>query len=148
MARGFDIRLVGDKELQRAFKRLEVQMQRRIVRAGMRAAARKARDYVVANLSGRLVDVITGRTLAAFRRMRIRQRSRRGLVLLGLELPSRAELGIDASAKHYYPAALEYGHGSVAPRSFVRKAVDEHEVELRSIIAATLRRRIAALVRQ
>lgn len=135
-----DISVLGSKELQAKLSALADKAQKKIVRQAVRASAKRAREEIVHNIQrNSLVD--TGNLLSAFRRAGIRQASKyRGLIRLGPEWPSRAELGIRADDKYYYPTALEFGHPGAPAIPFIRPAIDER----RQQEIATLARDIGA----
>lgn len=124
-----DISMLGDKELQRKLNRLASPRAKAVVRAALRKGAKRAKQRVIANLSGAPVQVRTGELRAAFANAKIRSERMRGAIRLGVTLPTRAELGIAAGDKFYYPYAVEYGHSGAPAYPFIRPAVDDHEAE-------------------
>lgn len=114
-----DISMVGNKELERKLHRLDIQLQRKIVRGSMRKAMRQVRDE-----ARNLAPVRTGRLQRSIKQQ---QRTRRGVTRASIVTGERRELGIPANARGYYPAALEYGYrrnGRHIPgRSFMRRAL-------------------------
>jgi len=120
----FDISMLGDKELEKKLGRLEDKVQTKIMRGAMRKTMTVIKKRVVA-----AVPVATGKLKAAMKAQKIKssKRSRKNKnIRISLPFPTRAELGIPADAKHYYPAAVEYGHGSVPPHSYIRKPTDSY----------------------
>lgn len=134
MTLAVDVRVLGVPELEKALKRLEARTQKKIVRKALRESAKRTKARVIDNLSGNKVQVRTGQLREAFEKAPIRGSTRRGFIRVGVVFPERDALGIDAKDKHYYPTAVEYGHGSVPPYPFLRPAIDEHkEGEFRKI---------------
>lgn len=127
MSLAVDIRVLGVPELEKALKRLEAKVQKKIVRQALRKSAKRTKDRIVDNLSGEKVQVRTGQLREAFKRAAIRGHTRRHLIRVGVVFPERDALGIDPNDKHYYPMAVEFGHGKVRPYPFLRPAIDEHE---------------------
>lgn len=112
-----DISILGDKKLQRKLRRLELAIQKKIVRQSINRAMlpvrNKAKQYVPVD-SGRLRDSIK----------RV-SRTRRGKASARVVTGTRAELGIPSDAKGYYPAAIEYGTRKQSAQSFLRRAMTE-----------------------
>lgn len=138
-----DISMIGDKDLERKLQRLDIQLQRSIVRTSMRQAMRQVRDE-----ARNLVDVNTGRLRKSIKQ---KQRTRRGVTRSQIVTGTRGELGIPASARGYYPAALEYGYKRagrhIAPRSFMRRALYNKKSRVLAEMAAHIRRKIDGVVR-
>ena len=128
MADGFDLRLIGDRELDRKFGRLERRVQRKYVSRAFREHLKTIRSRIVANLSGDPIEPLTGRLRAAMASAKVRAQSRnpRKRIRLGLVMPTRAELNIPPAARGYYPAVLEYGREGVPPKPFMRPAIDRY----------------------
>lgn len=126
MALAVDIKMLGDKGLERMLRDLPDKVQKKVLRTTLRAVAKTARDEAV-----RRVPRKTGNLAAALKRSRIRVGKGRGKgsrdrVSFVYDLPTRDLLDIPADSKWYYPAHLEYGHGTVAARPYLRPAVDEN----------------------
>ena len=132
-----DIRLIGDKRLIRALKKLPGVAQKKAVRPGLRRSAKRLKAHVVTNLSGDPVGIESGRWVAATIATPIRAMKRSRVALgVGFAMPTREELGIDPKDKWYYPAAVEYGtteraggRGSVPELRPIRSAVDDHRAQ-------------------
>lgn len=130
MAAGIDISMIGDKALEKKFRRLEDKVQKRIVRKALRASAKRFKARVIENVSGFPVGVRTGRYRAAIKAGKVKAIPRsRGRIGVGIPMPLRSELGISPDDKHYFPAALEYGSDTAPARPHFRPAVDEHKSE-------------------
>ncbi len=124
------IGIKGELQGSRAFRRGGRRFMRAMVPKVERAlenSAERIRGYVVENLSGLVANVQTENTRRAFQAADIGGDTNRKRVRRGVVWPTRAEFGIDPKAKYYYPTALEYGHGNVAPRPFLRNAIDKHD---------------------
>jgi HK97 gp10 family phage protein len=122
-----DISMLGDRELEKTLARLPDVAQKRVVRKAFTKGGR-----VVLAAVKRHTPVKTG---ALKKGIKSRAgKARRGAVVRSVMLPYREELGIPADAKHYYPAAVEYGHGNVPPHSFLRKGYDEVEEQVFSLV--------------
>ena len=130
MRSGIDISMVGDKDLEKKFRRLEDKVQKRIVRKALRAAAKRIKGRVVAKVSGDPVGVQTGRYRQAIQSTKVVAAKRSpGMISLGLPMPFREALGISPKDRHYFPAALEYGSDNASARPHFRPAVDENRAE-------------------
>jgi len=134
-----DISLLGDKELERKLAGLADKLQRKVVRTALHKTLNKiVKKEIVRRLSGHPVQSKTGRLRAAMKRGRVRSsagRKARRTIARAIPLPPREELGIDPDDKFYYPAAVEYGHGNVPPKSFLRAAVDDNEERIKKHLA-------------
>ena len=129
-----DIRLTGDKELERKLHNLEEKTEKKIVRGAIRKAAVQAKNQIVQNIVGAgLVD--SGVMLAAYKAAKIKSAGKPGLIRYGPENPPREALGIHAQDPYYYPYAVEFGHGNVRPHPFIRPAIDNHKNQIRAAIA-------------
>lgn len=142
MAKTIDISLLGDRALARKLHELPLTVGKKVLRPTLRASAKRLKAFLILNLSGGVVSPHTGRWLAAVQATPVRALKRsRTRFGAGLEMPSRAELGIDPKDKWYSPFAVEYGYTRTARapvdvRAFepIRKAVDDHAAsELRTI---------------
>ena len=112
----------------------------RELRKVMKQAAKQANQYVVQNLSGAKVRQVTGKTRRAFANAKVRVISRRAVIKVGYEPPTREELEIPPDDPNYYPYALEFGHDGVPPYPFIRPALDEHRGELAALILTEMER--------
>jgi len=117
MAGGVDISLIGDKELQRKFKTLVGKVQKKIARKAIRAGAK----IVLADAKNR-APVLSGKLKKSLKVKAIK-RSRSTIGVL-VQTGTREKLNIPEGSKYYYPAAVEYGHGGVAAKPFLRPALD------------------------
>lgn len=124
-----DIRAFGNKELERQLGKIVDRTQKTIVSGALRKEARRVKKRIVANIVARgLVD--TGTMLAAYEGASIRSGGgNRRFIRLGVENPTRAELGIQADDPYYYPYAVEFGHRLAEPKPFIRPAVQDHKAE-------------------
>ena len=141
---GADITMLGDKGLERMLKQLPDKAQDQAVRFGVRKAAEVAKQEML-----RRVPTDTGELKQLLAAGKLKSINRRGVLSIGSRLPTREELGIPAEAKSFWPSALEYGHAfpghegkDVAPRPFMRPAIDENRPRLIGIVADTLRKKI------
>jgi pilus assembly protein TadC len=128
-----DIKMLGEKELQARLKKIELKMQRKIVKGAMMKAARPVlalAKILVPVKTGRLRDSLRIRTLTGVR----------GAIGAKVETGTRQQLGIPADAKYFYPVVVEYKH-----QSFLRRAVDDDRELIMSIIAREIRAGIESL---
>jgi len=120
-----DISLLGSKRLERMLKQIPDKMQRSVVASATRKVAKKIHAETISR-----VPVDTGALKAAMQAQnKPRKVTTKTSVIYYLDLPGRELLDIDPGSKWYYPAIVEYGYTSgsvtVAPRSYIRSAVDE-----------------------
>ena len=159
-AKGYvDIRVFGDRELERMLRQLpSYKTQKKVVRPALREAAERIHGYVLDNLRGRILHPKTFRYLSGMAAQRIhavpRSRYRIGVAF---DMPTRAEMWIDPDDKHYYPFALEYGydyvdkHGNrreMAPKAPIRRAVDDNRDAELHVIAYTIGQRVTREARR
>lgn len=116
-----DISMLGDKKLQRKLKKIEIQAQRKYVRAGMRKGMTP-----VKNKAKTLAPIDRGRLRNS---IKIRSKSKGGISTVRVTTGTRKDLGIPGYVRWFYPAAIEYGYrknGRYYPaRSFMRKALSD-----------------------
>lgn len=114
---GFDISLVGDKQLQNALNSLERKVGRKIVQAANRNSAKRLRSDIITKVGGGFFKHPTGNLLNAMKATKVKagKRSRTEVSMIW-PAPTRAALNIPRPGKHvasevkfYYPWALEYG---------------------------------------
>lgn len=164
-----DISLLGDAELSRDLARIESAIQRKIVKkattraanvilksvkqhvpGGNQARRPTARDEGGRFLAGAPKRVSRSALLRKGIVSRAIKRSRRFMGRI-IRLPTREELGIPASAKHYWPAAWEFGHkivrggkvvGQVPPYSYLRAGFDAVEGKATEVMRREVRQGI------
>ncbi len=109
------IEVMGDKRILKKFAQLTTKAaQRRVINKAARPAAKPILESARAN-----APVETG---ALRRSIKIRTfKTRPGM---SVAPGTREELGIPAEAKHYYPAAVEYGHSGAPGKFFMRRAFE------------------------
>jgi len=138
-----DFNLIGASDLERAFQRLGLQMQKKIARKALRAGGK-----IVLAAAKRFAAPLSKR-LARLLKLRARKRSR---VKIGFNIwtPRREQLGIPEKAKGNWPVAWEMGFvhaksGKHMPaRSYMRRAADEYRDACFGAIRNVLRNEIAA----
>lgn len=123
-----DISMIGDKALQKTLNDLATKEAAKITRVALRKESYRARRRVADNIETEgLVD--SGRMLAGYKSAKVKSAGRRGLIRIGIENPTRDQLGISADDKHYYPYAVEFGHDNAPAHPFIRPAIDNHKDE-------------------
>ena len=156
MARGIpfvDLRLLGDKKLDRKLRSLDVKMQRKFARRALREAWKPVKDAAKANalaiarrpaetgIMRRVARALKVRAIAKSRIVGGRRRAirgRRGMIGFTFRTPTRAELGIPAGSKWYPPAHIELGTRRTPPLSYMRKAFLEHAPRARRRIVSAI----------
>lgn len=141
MAKFIDIRAIGSEKLQADLKALPMAMQRKLIRGGMRKAgniglkaAKQAAISYSKGAEGRL-DEPQMPKLAKGMKLRALKRSRRGFGLRYVT-PTRAELGIPATTKGYWPAHAELGTKRAPALPFMRWSFDRNEPQMTEAIRA------------
>ncbi len=127
-ARGFNITMLGDKKLAKDLKRLEIKMQKRIVKKAINRGAIMLRNAVRAaapvGKTGNLKKYIHKITFSS---------ARSGLLGARVQPGKREQMGIAASDPYYYPAIVEYKF-----KSYLRATLDT----LRNTILEKVRQEI------
>lgn len=101
-----------------------------VMRAGLRKGARIALRAVVS-----AAPVMTGALAAGFRlRSFTRTAGNEKRLSVSVKQPTRAQLGLSADSKWYYPAHLEYGTKHIPEMRFIRDSVDSAEPEIRAAV--------------
>jgi HK97 gp10 family phage protein len=131
--------VTGIKEIDRNLKTLEPKIQRKVLRQAMRSGMKLVMQEALMR-----VPVLTGllKRNIKLRAMK-RSRSRTGLLVQirsdpGFVKPSKA------GVKYWYPAAVEFGHGTVPPHPFMRPAYDvkgpeARDTTMKELLDGTLR---------
>ena len=122
MPAAFDIRLLGDEKLTKAFAALERVDQRKVMRKAHRAAFKPvlaaAKTYAPVGKTGKLKRFIKLRALK-------RSRVRTGVFV---RTGTRSEMGLPTGDDDpYYPAHVALGQFNVAPVPFMRRAFDNNK---------------------
>lgn len=129
-----NISLLGDKELERKFRKLEPRIQKKYVLQAFRKSAKRLKAHIMDNVLGAVVSPDTGRYAAALLLAKPKTpadfKGKKGVTGIGIDLPRRNVLGIGPKEKWYYPSVLEYG-STIDPGRYpafapVRKAVNAH----------------------
>lgn len=128
---GVSIELLGDRLLVEAFKLLDIKMQKKIARKGLRAGGKIVLAAVKAKVptkSGKLKKSLKLRSI---------KRTRTGIGVY-IRTGTRAELGISERAKGYYPFSQEYGTSKTPAHSYLRAALDEQRVKAIQEVRGTI----------
>ena len=115
MSKFIDISVLGDRTIQRKIKKLEFNLQKKIVRNALSRAMLPVRDKAKA-----LAPFDTGLLEQSIKR---RNKTRRGFASSRIVTGTRAELGIPLKAKGYYPAVIEFGTATRPAYSYLRAAI-------------------------
>lgn len=122
-----DISLLGDKKLEKSFKKIELKLQKKIFKAAVKDAAKPilalAKSYVPVD-TGKLKDSIKLKAGTG----------KRGTIGVRIETGTRAQLGISADDKFFYPTVVEYKH-----KSYLRRAIDSDPDGVRRAIARNIK---------
>lgn len=125
---GATVKVHGLKELQRELKRLPDHLQKRAIRGAVKAGAMKVRKEArnaAAEDTGNLKQNI-----------RVRVSRKRG--------QDRVTYRVGVTKDAFYGMFLEFGTKKMAPRPFLRPALDEHYRRVIEIV----RERLARAIRQ
>jgi hypothetical protein len=142
-----DISLLGDKKLERAFRRLGTPaLMKKTLRKALRAGGKYLLVYIrvaAGKISQRLSRAI---------KLKARKRSRKWIGMT-IWTPRREELDIPKSAKGHWPTHQEFGWTDLAgqyhpPRSYLRAPADERKEDVFRIVRNKLRQEIDRLWRK
>lgn len=139
--------LVGDKELVAMLKELPKAVRERVLKPGMKVAAKgPIKKQLVADVPLQKKPY-GGQSPKVRLKRKIADRARpRGKKWTGWRVlyPTREMMSISPTAKYYYPAHLEYGTlkrgGHLAPRKYMFLALRKTENVARRIIESEIRR--------
>jgi len=131
----------------RGVKALDTKLQKTILREAKKVLRASAKDGAqdVLHSARALAPVDTGLMAAGLHVMRYDGKIRSGQIRgYTVATGTRPEMGIDADAKGYYPAAVELGYKKqngqrVAPRSFLRAGLIQNEAKIVTHTAGQLR---------
>lgn len=144
MGKFVDISLAGDKEVIKNLKRLKITLQKKITRKALRAAAKP----VLALAKTRVPRVTGERTDIIRKKLKIRALKRaRGAIGVIIQAPTRIDLGIEATDRYYYPAAIELGTSDTSAQPFMRTSMKERNESSLKIVAAEVKKGIAETLR-
>jgi len=121
MAGFVDISMLGDKDIQRRFKKLPFVMQKKVLRKSLRAVAKD-----IKTAAGSRVPQLTG-NLKRSLRLKSMKRTNWGIGVF-VETGTRSDLGIDPKSKWYYPAHVELGTTGHTVQGFLRESLRLNKV--------------------
>ena len=137
MAKPFvDISVLGDKALEKKLAALENKHQAAAVRSAFGKSGTRLKKAIVAAAPVRSdyegKGHPPGMLKAALKATKLKSFSKFGLIRRFWPLPVRELLGIGPKEKHYWPAAVEYGHrrkggGRVPPKAYIRGTVNRFQ---------------------
>jgi HK97 gp10 family phage protein len=142
-----DVDIAGMHELEQRLRELGPQLEKKVIRQALRAAARPVLDQARANLGPPYRK--TGKHTDPLRRgLKIRAlRPRRGRFGVAVQTPTRAELGIPADSPWYYPAHIELGTRRTAAQPYLRNALAAKRQAARESIVQAIQAGIARVAR-
>lgn len=133
MASMFDLRMIGDKEVERALGALPRELQTKTVRTALRKSGGRVKTELLLNLTGRILEEETGALVAAYEMQPVRTRRQPdGTVVASIKTPTQVQLGLPRPRHdptidvEHYGMIQEYGQPDQPPRPFMRKAVDDN----------------------
>ena len=146
MAR-FNVAMLGDAELERRLLELPEKVERTVITRALRNAsqafAKAIKPDVPRSTPKRSRKTKTGKHMADTLKTRAMRR-RKHRIGYRVFTGTRAELGIP-SGKEYYPAVIEFGSKTIAPRAFIRGPFRVQKTDLRTRIVNELREGLAKL---
>ena len=144
MAGGIDIKVLGDKELTRKLKRLEIKAGRKVVRTAIRETMKE----IVLPAAKAKVPVDKGLLRKGLKVKAAK--AKRGSFGSHVVTPTREKLNIDPSERGYYPAVLEYGASGrqIPARPFLRPAMDNNKTKVLRQLGRDIGRGILKLAKR
>ncbi len=133
MADGIDIRLLGDNQLQRRFRRLPEKMQKQALRPALRKSATRIKKQITPQ-----IPVDTGELKKVFKGLRTTTQTRRGVIKGAIPQPSDARNAIALNV-------LEYGKANQPAKAIIRRTTDRMADEELKKIGDELGRKITEL---
>lgn len=137
---GFDISILGDKDLDRKFAQATAKLQKKVLRPAMRKGARPILQDAKVGAPVRLGRMKKTLKIRAMKR----SRNRIGVMI---QTGTRAQLGIDANDPYYYPMAVETGTRRMAARPFMRPALKKNKAKTMGILSREIRRGLQSIVK-
>lgn len=142
-----DIKVLGVPELEKQLGNIVEKTQKTIVKGALSKESKRVRSRI-ADAITRLGLIKTGKMLAAYAKAKIKNASKyKNFIRLGIENPTREELGISPDDKHYYPNALEYGKHGKGAIPFIRPTVDGNKEKSFADIASDIGKGIEKAVK-
>ena len=121
------MKIDGAKEIEKMLDRLGTKVGKKVVKSALKTAAKTPLAQAKSNAKG-TVGGSMGGLIAKFVKARMMSKMRKGNFGVAVEVSAKGNdyfVGYTSEGKRYYiPAAIEYGHDNVAPRSFMRNAWD------------------------
>lgn len=140
------IQVTGIDPLLAKLKALPTKVQRKVVspavREGTKVVAAAVKEAVPVDADGHQLE--GGKHLRDTIKVRAVKGRKRGRINFKVMTGTRAELGIPATEKGYYPAALEYGGLAHQPIPYMRPALNK----TRPRVIASVRERILTGIEQ
>lgn len=124
-----DISMLGDKKLAKKLKKIDIKMQKKIVKGAIKDAAQP-----ILVLAKAYAPVDSGKLKNSLKLKMGAKQSKRGSIGVRIETGTREQLGIDADDKYFYPAVLEF-----KVKSFLRRAIDKNPDGVRRDIGRNIR---------
>ena len=130
-----DIRVFGDKDLQKQLKKLPDRLQNRILKQAIKKGAKitlQRTKTIVPKETGRLSESLKVKPI------------KRSRVKIGYQVltGTREELGIPAGKKGYYPMAIETGTKNRPAKPYMRPALDQTENQVLGVIKGAIKSKL------
>ncbi len=122
-----DVEVKGFNIFEKKLLRLETKASKKIIRRAVRDTGKVVQKEMKANAKS-FVGGLMGNLIARNIIVRAQKKQRRGSFGVNVMLKSDVDEFVHITKKgkrHYIPAAIEWGHGSVKEISFMRSAWDK-----------------------
>jgi HK97 gp10 family phage protein len=111
--------VTGIKEIDSKLKTLEPKIQRKVLRQAMRSGMK-----LVFQEALQRVPVLTGLLKKNIKLRAMKRKRNRAGLLVQVKSDEGLVKVSKAGTRYWYPAAVEWGHGTVPPHPFMRPAYD------------------------
>lgn len=135
----FDLSIIGARRLERKLNKLERKVGSKI----MRDATKESLEPVEA-LAKQRVPVDRG-LLKRWIKTATFSAQRGRVIGAQVRTGTRKQMRIPAGNEYYYPAAIEYGTKTRAPRSFLRSALADRRDQALKILSGAIKRMLEAV---
>ena len=137
-----DAKILRDRHARRQFQKLSSKVQKKHMRKVQRNSAKRMRPRIA-----QAAPEATGTLAQELAKAKIRSRTRKGILLIFIEMPTREALGIAPDATGYYPFSIEYGFEMRdgrfhPPNPFMRSTANRHAGKERRRMSRELKAKV------
>ena len=140
MAEFIKVSVINDKQVEKALKKLELKMQKKLVGDSMKRASRFVRRKAKQS-----APVLSGRLRNSFVIRKRQSRSKRNPHIKSMVITKpRAYFGISSTATGFYPAIQEFGSKTlgIKPSKYLRDSLYDNDKIIIGLFRKDLRRKL------